>query len=453
MMFKEKSFGAAPPFLQLDDSESDTEKDNHTSQQDQLHLNKIKIEKNLDNSHENSMQMAIETINNDSIDATADNMEQMKIKSEKRKFEDASDISSDDELLLKSECTPPLLSKSIKPGDSRIDDDRMSLSSLSSTDEKINVKQSMASDLQSIHKNMIASAQNTNDYYYPAGTTNPYYYPNGGANTIYDPYNNQYLPHASYMQSYVAGFSALIPGSYNVQSNEYSQRKYENPVAVSEPKTDPTENTVSAVIDRVTKELKQILKKDFNKRMIESIAYKQFETWWDEQVRRNKNKTTAAIIDTNNEKIIAKAPDINKVLSNNNRENRDSNGFTLGFRTTTILKLPRFQRIRKPPSPIQQDEDSKKDLSDQEDMVQGSDSENEVDVPKSKSTFNEKLKQTEESKFHRKRKAGSVSSFFTSSSEEESSSAESESELDTSSLSEIDDIDSKWILFSILFIN
>lgn len=131
----------------------------------------------------------------------------------------------------------------------------------------------------------------------------------------------------------------------------------------------------------------------------------------------------------------AKVPDINQVLTNNNRE--DFNGFTLGFRTQ-ILKLPRFQRIRKAPSPVQQeDEDSKKDLSDQEEIVRCSDSENEeIEVTKSTSTFNEKLKETES----KKRKSGSVSSFFTSSSEEESSSAESESELDTSSLSDIDEL-------------
>lgn len=131
----------------------------------------------------------------------------------------------------------------------------------------------------------------------------------------------------------------------------------------------------------------------------------------------------------------AKVPDINQVLNNNNRE--DFNGFTLGFRTQ-ILKLPRFQRIRKAPSPVQQDEDSKKDLSDQEEIVRCSDSETEQEIEKSTSTFNEKLKETE-SKM-RKRKAGSVSSFFTSSSEDESSSIESESELDTSSLSDIDEL-------------
>lgn len=32
-------------------------------------------------------------------------------------------------------------------------------------------------------------------------------------------------------------------------------------------------------------ELKQILKKDFNKRMVENTAFKLFEVWWDEKIK------------------------------------------------------------------------------------------------------------------------------------------------------------------------
>ena len=46
--------------------------------------------------------------------------------------------------------------------------------------------------------------------------------------------------------------------------------------------------TINSVIERVTTELKQILKKDFNKKMIESTAFKNFEVWWDEQSRKTR---------------------------------------------------------------------------------------------------------------------------------------------------------------------
>lgn len=44
----------------------------------------------------------------------------------------------------------------------------------------------------------------------------------------------------------------------------------------------------SAVLDTVIEELKNILKRDFNKRMIEATAFKTFEAWWDEQERKFK---------------------------------------------------------------------------------------------------------------------------------------------------------------------
>lgn len=55
----------------------------------------------------------------------------------------------------------------------------------------------------------------------------------------------------------------------------------------------PYYTTITSVIERVTAELKQILKKDFNKKMIESTAFKSFELWWDEQSRKIRQTKTA----------------------------------------------------------------------------------------------------------------------------------------------------------------
>lgn len=277
MMFKEKSFGAAPPFLQLDDSESDAEKDDRNDGGDNSIMEKIKTEINADNSIENSMHAASEAASNDSAAMLSHLGNNLKIKNEKKKcIEDgASDISSDDEVL--ESCTPP------KPmaGDVKLDDDKMSLSSLSSTEEKSNRKSTIGD--ANIHKNIVPQMT---DYYYPHGA-NPYYYPNG-ENAVYDPYSNQYMPPHGYIQPYtMPGFPALIPGGY-VQSNEYPEKR-PDPITPAQPKKDPSEQIVAAVIERVKTELKQILKKDFNKRMIESIAYKKYDSWWDEQAQ-NKNK-------------------------------------------------------------------------------------------------------------------------------------------------------------------
>ena len=47
-------------------------------------------------------------------------------------------------------------------------------------------------------------------------------------------------------------------------------------------------------------ELKQILKKDFNKKMIESTAFKLFDSWWDERKKSEKTLTVAGAPSINN---------------------------------------------------------------------------------------------------------------------------------------------------------
>lgn len=200
MMFKEKSFGAAPPFLQLDDSESETEKENGLNDATDISLiEKIKTE--INTVGENSLHAASEATSSDSMFMTSNSGEQITIKSNKKKcIEDgASDISSDDEVL--ESCTPP----KIAAGNIKLEDDKMSLSSLSSTEDKVNRK-SLVPDA-SLHKNAIPQVA---DYYYPPNT-NPYYYPTG-ENTTYDTYNNQYMSSHGYMQPYMPGFQTLIPG-------------------------------------------------------------------------------------------------------------------------------------------------------------------------------------------------------------------------------------------------
>lgn len=313
MMFKEKSFGAAPPFLQLDDSESETEKDDRTTDAvgaaavgtaDNSILEKIKTEMNVENSMDSMMHIANDAISNDSVSMKSNSIDGVKIKQEKKIIEDgASDISSDDEML--ESCTPPPLPPGSKvapvppppamAGDIKLEDDKMSLSSLSSTEDKSNSRKAIASDADS-HKNVVPSLPGY--YYPPTGINHPYYYPNGENATMYDPYSG-------YMQPYMGGFPPIIPGNY-VQSTDYpptatvkqqgQQAASIDPIAsYNEPKKDPSERIMAAVIERVKTELKQILKKDFNKRMIESIAFKKYEAWWDEQVQnKTKTSTTAA---------------------------------------------------------------------------------------------------------------------------------------------------------------
>ncbi|XP_037076311.1 histone-lysine N-methyltransferase SETD1-like [Pollicipes pollicipes] len=101
-------------------------------------------------------------------------------------------------------------------------------------------------------------------------------------------------------------------------------------------------------LDQVVKELKQILKKDFNKRMIENTAYKQFEKWWDDQAEQHKargeeNRTQGGSA------LPVKRSDLSSLLENN-RGSLSGAGYGLGFRMS-LPKMPSFRRKPTRPSP------------------------------------------------------------------------------------------------------
>lgn len=154
------------------------------------------------------------------------------------------------------------------------------------------------------------------------------------------------------------------------------------------------------------------------------IAYRNYESWWEDKERSKCNKE----LETENPN--PKAPDINQLLIPRDSYELNQNTIGLGLRAQ-IPKLPSFRRIRKLPSPIP-DEDSRK--SDQEDMVRGSDDDNDGnDKEISEIPFNQQKDQSQPAQIQNRK--GSTSSFFTSSSEEESSDSDESSD---SSLSEVD---------------
>ncbi|KAH9641472.1 hypothetical protein HF086_006088 [Spodoptera exigua] len=189
--------------------------------------------------------------------------------------------------------------------------------------------------------------------------------------------------------------------------------------------------TINSVIERVTAELKQILKKDFNKKMIESTAFKSFEVWWDEQSRKNRQPKPKE--EAGQPLQVQNPPDI----SNKKEEAVDSIkcimesreiglelggygvGIGLGLRAT-IPKMPSFRRKRKIPSPVFMDDDSSKRLSDQEEMVQNSDEEKEVPTSPRNRTTGSYLSRS------RRRQSSSSSRSSSSSSSRSSSSSGSE---------------------------
>ncbi|XP_033216334.1 histone-lysine N-methyltransferase SETD1 isoform X2 [Belonocnema kinseyi] len=255
-------------------------------------------------------------------------------------------VDDNDEDLPKESQQPPL------------DDDRMSLSPLSSGDEKI--------------EEVIAHSQPVNQLYpgagYPGALTHPHY-PHL-ANDMYNwprpaqypyPYGAPYLPN-----NYQAPNNSFQGGMHsNAQGASYYpslQSRLQAMTNLNSYKDNPQGPTINGVLNKVVNELKQILKKDFNKKMIENTAFKLFEDWWDEKKREkiDKSETVLGEIVPNNvvKEESHKPQGLSTLFEQATPLGFNHDGFGLGIRAS-MPKMPSFRRKIKAPSPVPQDEDSR----------------------------------------------------------------------------------------------
>lgn len=464
LMFKDKTFGGAP-FLQLSDAEEEDKKEEgETGDESQDNLVKQEVKEEKPPSPIGEIQIKKEKL-------------------EPPKEEGASDISSSEDDILAKESTPPLPTKPYMEDIIKRDNDQMSLSSLSSTDGKIDDPTAPPLPTEPA-PDAPPPPEPTQSFTYvyppgigpvmgyppaPPGTDPSYYYSQTYSQSSYQQYQSGYYQN-NYMHPYMTGFPGgaypyQVPSqAYGFSSNKkdpYNDDRYRSSYSSTNrerererKKRDRYEDAIAAVIERVTAELKQILKKDFNKKMIENTAYKKYEAWWDDEELKSKGKNKDVLNDITPLTVakVDKAPDINQLL-NQNYDNLDSNSSYIGLGLrATIPKMPSFRRIRKQPSPIpQDDEDSRR--SDQEDMVHGSDSEKETDFqpsgsqsraktppPSGSSTTAVPVSTTSSASAVSRveKRKPSVSSFFTSSSEEESSASDTEESSDSASLTDVD---------------
>ncbi|RWS14882.1 histone-lysine N-methyltransferase SETD1-like protein [Dinothrombium tinctorium] len=134
------------------------------------------------------------------------------------------------------------------------------------------------------------------------------------------------------------------------------------------------EPLTAAVLESVVAELKEIIKKDIFKKMIESTAFKSYEAWWDDN--EQKSKARGRVI--KEEEIPVRNRDersqwsiISSVFDkpdNTYGSFAENFGSGLGLRAS-IPKMPSFRRKYKPPSPQMDDDetiDAKKFDSDDE---------------------------------------------------------------------------------------
>lgn len=212
------------------------------------------------------------------------------------------------------------------------DDDRMSLSSLSSGDEKIE--------------------EVNQPYRPPPPPGNIFSVPPPPLYSVPPPLP----PHHHYMWGRLAPshFSRLPPGfapsdshyppdlrnNFNVPPPSFRHRP-----PPPKPVT-PQEATIRRVLDKIIPELKLILKKDCDKKMIENLAFRAFERWWDEMESLSKSQAASGI-STSTKSTETSTNVINSILQTG-LESSSYRG--LGFRGI-LQRLPSFKRKRKPPSP------------------------------------------------------------------------------------------------------
>lgn len=147
------------------------------------------------------------------------------------------------------------------------EDDRMSLSSISSGEEKLEINPPLPS---------VSSAPNTSTNF-----TSPHAAPPTSSVSSTSPW-------APYTYGNLMGsppLGAMPPGPY--QNGMYGM----NPgqlIPTQEEKEDPNDKTFTTVLDKFVKELKTIMQKDLCKKMVENSAFKAFEAWWDGEVLKSK---------------------------------------------------------------------------------------------------------------------------------------------------------------------
>lgn len=104
--------------------------------------------------------------------------------------------------------------------------------------------------------------------------------------------------------------------------------------------------TINGVLSAVVNELKQILKRDFNKKMIESTAFKLFEVWWDEK-KSEKSQAQGSgdnvvVVNNTTKEDVTKPQGLSSLLEQATPLGLNYDGFGLGIRAS-MPKMPSFR--------------------------------------------------------------------------------------------------------------
>ncbi|XP_065201420.1 histone-lysine N-methyltransferase SETD1 isoform X2 [Planococcus citri] len=207
-----------------------------------------------------------------------------------------------------------------------------------------------------------------------------------------------YAPTTSYF-SYNSTFNSLpctskpppnfIPHNHATADNFYASEdldsKLRDDKASAIPALDsriinsPHYKTIEGIVHEVIHEMKQILKRDITKRMIEATAFTALDVWWEKKEKSAKDSTSHK--KTQEEPVPNTAANLNQILDSgqDGLDNLAMSGLGLGFRAS-IPKMPSFKRRKLEPQPKYKKSYKENDGSDQEEFVQHSDTESQIEL-------------------------------------------------------------------------
>lgn len=169
------------------------------------------------------------------------------------------------------------------------DDDRMSISSGGSDDQKIEVNsQILRNDSSSNLNNMSQSSANFISSMPPLVSS-------GGLNQwqagMANSYNANYSNFTNFMGH--SGMDGMYnPNFYDQYGNSILNNNLNNQSVCDNSGTsimdEASEKKFMSVLENFVKELKQVMQKDLCKKMVENSAFKSFDSWWTGEEEKNK---------------------------------------------------------------------------------------------------------------------------------------------------------------------
>ncbi|XP_029371070.1 histone-lysine N-methyltransferase SETD1B-A isoform X2 [Echeneis naucrates] len=183
-----------------------------------------------------------------------------------------------------------------------------------------------------------------------AQTRGPYPYPHFIDSGASGPFGSPYPPLS--ISAAPASGSTGAPGQHWQHPSIPKFNPTVPPPGYESKKEDPHKATVDGVLLVIVKELKAIMKRDLNRKMVEVVAFRAFDDWWDKKERSAKASLTPVkgVEGKEEERPKPKETMASSLLENWNKgEGLGYEGMGLGIGLRGAIRLPSFKVKRKDP--------------------------------------------------------------------------------------------------------